>query len=721
MNSLPTTTARFVRALPLVLAAALLAYGLLKSAGALGAVVLVAILLWAGALAFWIGRVDPAARTVLRSIANGALLCAPALLIIFFSFSSGGFFPDSVALGALAVGVLLLVRLGLADRPLAAIGPAALVPLLGLAGLAGWTLLSQHWSHAPGRATIAFDRDLLYLLTFALFASIGRSPVRLTWAVRGIALAMVAVAAVALLSKVAPDVLHTAPDPQSKGRLAYPLTYWNGLGVLCAVAAVLCVHLAASDDRWSIRVLSAGALPVVGAALLLTYSRGALAVGVLGLAAYAVLGRPRGLPSALIAAAPSTAIAMKAAYDATLLSTIDPTSSFAVHQGHHLALTVLGCVALAVALRTALLLLDRRLEGEYSPIDRYRQALRAGAVAATALAVAAALALGVVGTIEHAYHDFVHQQTVTSPGVRSRLSSTSNQDRIELWTVAFNDFRAQPIDGSGAETFEIIWYEHRHGMQVYANAHSLYLETLAELGVVGLALVALFVIGTLVGLAPARRGRDRALYAALFSAGLAWAVHAGVDWDWQMPAVSVWFAALGGLALGRPGWREPASAISAPIRAFLAGAAVVGACVFPALVLASQVRLNEATAAYASADCARADKLAQRSIDLLGTRAPPWQIKALCAVRAGRFGRAETDLRGGLAVDPDDWQLQAALAAATAAAGHDARAEVAVARRLNPSDPGVRALAQALAAGPSAHARRAARTFLSQQSLIGSG
>ena len=88
---------------------------------------------------------------------------------------------------------------------------------------------------------------------------------------------------------------------------------------------------------------------------------------------------------------------------------------------------------------------------------------------------------------------------------------------------------------------------------------------------------------------------------------------------------------------------------------------MLAACVFPALVLASQVRLNNASNAYADGNCTLADKFARSSIDVLGTRAPPWQIEALCAVRDGDYPLAQTDLRSGLAVDPDDWQLEAAL------------------------------------------------------------
>src|SRR6266508_1361348 len=77
------------------------------------------------------------------------------------------------------------------------------------------------------------------------------------------------------------------------------------------------------------------------------------------------------------------------------------------------------------------------------------------------------------------------------------------------------------------------------GAAVVLDAHSLYLESLAELGPAGLALVLLA-----FGLPLALRRRD-ALSAAVLPAYLAYLVHAGLDWDWEMPAVTLFGLACG--------------------------------------------------------------------------------------------------------------------------------------------------------------------------------
>jgi hypothetical protein len=64
------------------------------------------------------------------------------------------------------------------------------------------------------------------------------------------------------------------------------------------------------------------------------------------------------------------------------------------------------------------------------------------------------------------------------------------------------------------------------------------LQTAAELGIVGLALLAAFLAG--VGLsARAAVGIDRALAAGPTAAFVTYIAHAPLDWDWQMPAVTI--------------------------------------------------------------------------------------------------------------------------------------------------------------------------------------
>jgi O-antigen ligase len=115
--------------------------------------------------------------------------------------------------------------------------------------------------------------------------------------------------------------------------------------------------------------------------------------------------------------------------------------------------------------------------------------------------------------------------------------------------VALDAFEHEPARGRGAGTFALEWDRHRPTEYQIEDAHSLYFEIRGELGIIGLLLVTAAIILVLAGFAARARGPDRVAGGALFGAGLAWTVHAGVDWDWEMPVVTCWFFTAGGLAL----------------------------------------------------------------------------------------------------------------------------------------------------------------------------
>ena len=116
------------------------------------------------------------------------------------------------------------------------------------------------------------------------------------------------------------------------------------------------------------------------------------------------------------------------------------------------------------------------------------------------------------------------------------LVSPSLGHRPHYWRAALSDARDYPQLGSGAGSFDDYWLEHR-GLEVEVrDAHSLYLESLAELGPVGLALVLLALSLPLVG---AIRARGGAVTSAALGGYVAFLVHAGLDWDWEVPVVTI--------------------------------------------------------------------------------------------------------------------------------------------------------------------------------------
>jgi O-antigen ligase len=115
----------------------------------------------------------------------------------------------------------------------------------------------------------------------------------------------------------------------------------------------------------------------------------------------------------------------------------------------------------------------------------------------------------------------------------TRLASVQS-NRYAYWRVALRTFGEHPLRGVGSGGFAAVWLRERPFAEPVRDAHSLYLETAAELGVVGLALLAL-VIG---GVAAAARRVGPALPGATAAR---WAVarHAPRLWDWELPALSL--------------------------------------------------------------------------------------------------------------------------------------------------------------------------------------
>jgi hypothetical protein len=103
----------------------------------------------------------------------------------------------------------------------------------------------------------------------------------------------------------------------------------------------------------------------------------------------------------------------------------------------------------------------------------------------------------------------------------ARIFQISGHGRTELWAAAWHIGLDQPWIGSGAGSFRGAEGE---------PAHSLELQTFAELGAIGLLALAAFLA---TGLRQAWRDP---VAAAVF--GL-WLIASLVDWDWQLPAATL--------------------------------------------------------------------------------------------------------------------------------------------------------------------------------------
>ena len=132
--------------------------------------------------------------------------------------------------------------------------------------------------------------------------------------------------------------------------------------------------------------------------------------------------------------------------------------------------------------------------------------------------------------------------------------SGSGSGRWQFWQSAIDQFETRPIAGRGAGSYEAWWAEHgRLPGYFIRDAHSLYLEALGELGLLGLGLVlGLFASGAVAVAVRLRAApaADRPVIAALAGTLGAFAFAAAIDWTWELTVVSLVAIVCLGLLVG---------------------------------------------------------------------------------------------------------------------------------------------------------------------------
>jgi hypothetical protein len=269
---------------------------------------------------------------------------------------------------------------------------------------------------------------------------------------------------------------------------------------------------------------------------------------------------------------------------------------------------------------------------------------------------------------------------------------------VVLWQVALREYRYHKLLGGGAGTYQTYSARYRTDTDTVTDAHSLYLQTLGETGIIGLALLSVALLGVLVTIGRRVRGRrppQRAVYAALLAMGVAWAIHNASDWDWQMPAVTLWFFAVGGLALASPLGRSGESASPSVSPADRPSRASTGAknagsgpryrtalavgwlvlAIAPLLVGFSYQRLRASSVSLVHGNCAAAKRQALSSISLLAVRPQAYEILGYCDLRQAYPVEALAAMRKAVSYDANNWNYHYGLAIALAANGLDPRPE----------------------------------------------
>jgi O-antigen ligase/polysaccharide polymerase Wzy-like membrane protein len=621
---------------------------------------------------------------------------APCGLIVGLGLSGGGFEVVDRHIAGLCAWLVVVALIVFGAASSARIGR----PLYLIAGLLGslviWSALSSFWSGSVELSVIEADRVLVYLGFFLAAFLLAQTAERRERFAEGIAIGFAIVVLAGLGSRLLPHVIEVTDGLGSGSRLRYPLGYWNANATMCGITVAMLLWMS-RGSRWDgLRWLSVGLVPATLLTLYFTYSRGGLVSLAIACACLIALSADRlwllgtlalgglGALPALLAVQARDGIANNSLGQAT------------VDQG----VTVLLILLAGTALSLGLFALLRRLERDRGPRTDRAVSLSRNPVllkrVALAGAVVAVIAVALVGG--RAWDQFSSSEVqVPTQDPAQHLANFSGTGRHDFWRVAVDAFEEEPLIGHGAGTYVFSWDELRSIYLPAIDAHSLYLETFAELGIVGGLLILGFVLSAIWVAFSAWRAAPperREAQAALLAAMVAFAVAAGFDWFWEIAGLgAVFLLAAGAMTaarceqlqaapVGGRGGRGFGLAISGLALAWIAALALIG----PLLV---EHEIESSESAVDRGDLTSAADHADTARSIEPWAASPYVQLGLVAERAGEMPRAVELAGKAIEREERNWVLYALRSRFErenddpAAARHDFEE----ARRLNPLAP----------------------------------
>ncbi len=494
---------------------------------------------------------------------------AAALCAICFGATDGnvltdgtGLVPNTVVQMALTIGGGALLAAALAVASAGRLRLWGLGCAILLLALAAFTASSVVWSVDPANSWLEANRTFAYASTFVGAIALARiASTRWRSVLAGVLLATLAVSLYALLAKILPGSLDAG---DAYARLQQPFGDWNAVGLTAALGVAPCLWLGARREGHGIaNALAAPALCALLVTVLLSFSRGALAAAVIGAGLWFVLVplRLRALATVAIAGVAAGGVIAWAYRQPAL---IDDHQALAARNaaGHRLGVVLV--VALVLSLAGALL--ARFATDRHAPGPRLRR--RAGIAVIVCLAlvpVAGVAALahssrGLGGSISHAWNSLTNPnatQASTNPG---RLTTISNNHAL-YWKYASEVFDTSPVLGAGAGSFPVADQRFMTGPDFALQAHSYIFQTLADLGLAGLAISLAFAlawviaavraVGPLRPRAPGAGAAERIGLVTMVAVVAVFVVDSTIDRSWFVPGDTVIALLCAGWVAGR--------------------------------------------------------------------------------------------------------------------------------------------------------------------------